>query len=45
LKQVGWIQHLKENPNRLQAAIESPNAKEPELQAIIKSFSQVVDVA
>jgi hypothetical protein len=37
---------LKEkNPERLRAAVELVNtSKEPELQAIIKSFQQVVDI-
>jgi O-methyltransferase involved in polyketide biosynthesis len=47
LKRVGWVQHLKEkNPERLRAAIEPPDPnEEPKLQAIIKSFSQVVSTA
>jgi len=41
------VRYLKEkDPKRLQEAIEPPNAsKEPELQAIIKSFSRVVSTA
>ena len=41
LKQVSWIRHLKEkNLERLRAAIKLPDvSEEPELQAIIKSFS------
>jgi hypothetical protein len=47
LKQVGWVQHLKEkNLDQLQAAVKPPNtSEEPELQVIIKSFGQVVDKA
>jgi hypothetical protein len=47
LKQVSWVQHLKEkNPDQLRAAIEPPDAsEEPELQAIIKSFGRVVNKA
>ena len=47
LKRVGWIRHLKDkNPERLRAAIEPPNPnEEPELQAIIESFSRVVSTA
>ena len=47
LKRVSWIRHLKDkNSKRLKAAIELLNAsKEPELQAIIESFGQVVDTA
>jgi len=41
------VRHLKEkDPKRLQEAIKPPNAsKEPELQAIIKSFSWTVSTA
>jgi len=41
------VQHLKEkDPKRLREAIKPPNAsKEPELQAIIKSFSRTVSIA
>jgi len=41
------VRHLKEkDPKRLREAIEPPNAsEEPELQAIIKSFSRVVSTA
>ena len=47
LKRVGWIRHLKEkNPERLRAAIKPPDPnEEPELQAIIESFSRVVSRA
>src|SRR5277367_1530952 len=47
LKRVGWVRHLKgKNPERLRAAIEPPNPnEEPELQAIIESFSRVVSTA
>ena len=47
LKQVGWVQHLKDsNLEQLRAAIELPNAsKEPKLQAIIDIFHRVVDTA
>jgi len=41
------VRHLKEkDPKRLQEAIKPLNAsKEPELQAIIKSFSRTVSIA
>jgi len=47
LKRVGWVRHLKgKNPDRLRAAIEPPDPnEEPELQAIIESFSRVVSTA
>jgi hypothetical protein len=47
LKRVGWVRHLKEkDPERLRAAIEPPDPnEEPELQAIIESFSRVVSIA
>ena len=47
LKRVGWVRHLKEkDPKRLREAIEPPDAsEEPELQAIIKSFSRTVSIA
>ena len=47
LKQVGWFRHLKgKNPDQLRAAAKPSNAsEEPELQAIIESFSRVVSTA
>jgi hypothetical protein len=47
LKQAGWVQHLKEKDlKRLQEALKLADAsEEPKLQAIIKSFGQVVSTA
>jgi hypothetical protein len=46
LKQVGWVWYLKEkNPERLRAAVKLlDTSEEPELQAIIKSFGQIVSI-